>query len=224
MDDLGDLAELRLLVVQATFRRDGTGRLSPVWHEWRDGGFHVVTGSRDVKAAQLWRDPRASIVACEHSPPYREVELRVTAGRDRSSGHGRSRREGACCLNCTGSAWPPRSGQAEPACGSRLLTGRSGKVGGDDVGGVPVEAAAGTVVAHRRARVGVRGGFLHVPKRYSGVEHCGDERVQQRMRPDLLGDPGAAGDPADHSRGAVPVQPVAVASKEDRPLAALAYR
>src|SRR5262245_60804992 len=79
MDDLGDLAELRLLAVLATYRHDGTVLLSPVWHEWRDGGFHVVTSSRGVKAAHLRRDPRASIVVCEHSPPYRGVELRGNA-------------------------------------------------------------------------------------------------------------------------------------------------
>lgn len=79
MDDLGDLAELRLLAVLATYRQDGTVLLSPVWHEWRDGGFTVVTGSRDVKAAHLRRDPRASIVVCEHSPPYRGVEVRCRA-------------------------------------------------------------------------------------------------------------------------------------------------
>jgi PPOX class probable F420-dependent enzyme len=85
VDDLGDFIELRLLAVLATYRRDGTVLLSPVWHEWRDGGFNVVTGSRDVKAMHLRRDPRASIVVCEHSVPYRGVELRsraqlVTAG------------------------------------------------------------------------------------------------------------------------------------------------
>jgi PPOX class probable F420-dependent enzyme len=79
MDDLGDLAELPLLAVLATGRQDGTVLLSPVWHEWRDGGFTVVTGSRDVKAAHLRRDPRASIVLCEHSPPYRGVEVRCRA-------------------------------------------------------------------------------------------------------------------------------------------------
>ena len=87
MDDLGDLAELGLLAVLATYRRDGTVLLSPVWHEWLDGGFNVVTGSGDVKAAHLRRDPRTSIVVCEHSPPYRGVELRchaqlLTAGVD----------------------------------------------------------------------------------------------------------------------------------------------
>jgi len=79
MDDLGDLVELRLLAVLATHWRDGTVLLSPVWHEWRDGGFQVVTGSHDVKAAQLRRDPRASIVVCEHTPPYRGVEVRCHA-------------------------------------------------------------------------------------------------------------------------------------------------
>lgn len=87
MGDLGDFIDLRLLAVLATYRRDGTVLLSPVWHEWRDGGFNVVTSSRNVKAVHLRRDPRASIVVCEHSVPYRGVELRsssqlVAAGVD----------------------------------------------------------------------------------------------------------------------------------------------
>jgi PPOX class probable F420-dependent enzyme len=77
MDDLGDLAELPLLAVLATYRRDGTVLLSPVWHEWRDGGFSVVTRSDDVKIKHLRRNPRASIVVCEHTPPYRGVELQT---------------------------------------------------------------------------------------------------------------------------------------------------
>jgi PPOX class probable F420-dependent enzyme len=78
-DDLGDLLELALVAVLATYRRDGTVLLSPVWHEWRDNGFNVVTGSRDVKAAHLRRDLRASIVVYEHGPSYRGLELRATA-------------------------------------------------------------------------------------------------------------------------------------------------
>ena len=77
-DDLGDLLELPLLAVLATYRRDGTVLLSPVWHEWRDNGFNVVTRSTDVKAAHLRRDPRANIVVCEHGPPYRGLELRAS--------------------------------------------------------------------------------------------------------------------------------------------------
>ena len=76
-DDLGDLLELPHVAVLATYRRDGTVLLSPVWHEWVDDGFNVVTGSGDVKAAHLRRDPRASIVVCDDSPPYRGLEVRA---------------------------------------------------------------------------------------------------------------------------------------------------
>jgi PPOX class probable F420-dependent enzyme len=78
-DDLGDLLELPIVAVLATYRRDGSVLLSPVWHEWRDGGFNVVTGSGDVKPGHLRRDPRASIVVCDDTPPYRGIELRATA-------------------------------------------------------------------------------------------------------------------------------------------------
>jgi PPOX class probable F420-dependent enzyme len=79
VEDLGDLVELPLLAVLATHRRDGSVLLSPVWHEWREGGFNVVTHSSDGKAGHLRRDPRANIVVCEHAPPYRGVELRTNA-------------------------------------------------------------------------------------------------------------------------------------------------
>ena len=78
-DDLGDLLELPLVAVLATYRREGTVLLSPVWHEWHDNGFNVVTRPRDVKAGHLRRDPRASIVVCDDGPPYRGVELRTRA-------------------------------------------------------------------------------------------------------------------------------------------------
>ena len=78
-EDLGDLLELPLLAVLATYRGDGTVLLSPVWHEWRDGGFDVMTSSRDGKAGHLRRDPRANIVVCDHGPPYRGIEIRTTA-------------------------------------------------------------------------------------------------------------------------------------------------
>jgi hypothetical protein len=45
--------------------------------------------------------------------------------------------------------------------------------------------------------------------------------VAQRVRPDGLADPGAARDPSDDP-GAVPVQPSAISSQEDRPGGALA--
>jgi len=65
--------------VLATRRADGGVLLSPVWHQWRDGGFDVVTGAGDVKVKQLRRDPRANIVVYEHVPPYRGIEVRCEA-------------------------------------------------------------------------------------------------------------------------------------------------
>ena len=60
VEDLGDLVDLPLLAVLATYWADGTALLSPVWHEYRDGGFHVCTSGADVKARHLRRDPRAA--------------------------------------------------------------------------------------------------------------------------------------------------------------------
>jgi PPOX class probable F420-dependent enzyme len=76
---LGDLLELPLLAVLATYRRDAGVLLSPVWHEWRDGGFTVATSRGNVKARHIERDPRASIVVCEQTPPYRGIEVRCRA-------------------------------------------------------------------------------------------------------------------------------------------------
>jgi PPOX class probable F420-dependent enzyme len=78
-EDLGDLLEQPLVAVLATRRADGGVLLSPVWHQWRDGGFDVVTGAGDVKVQQLRRDPRANIVVYEHVPPYRGIEVRCEA-------------------------------------------------------------------------------------------------------------------------------------------------
>ena len=77
--ELGDLLLQPLVAVLATYRRDGGVLLSPVWHEWRDGGFNVVTRRDDVKARHLRRDARASILVYEHEPPYRGLELRGDA-------------------------------------------------------------------------------------------------------------------------------------------------
>jgi PPOX class probable F420-dependent enzyme len=78
-DDLGDLLEQPLVAVLATYRRSGDVLLSPVWHEWRAGGFDVVTGHAGIKVQHLRRDPRASIVVYEHEFPYRGIEVRGEA-------------------------------------------------------------------------------------------------------------------------------------------------
>ena len=78
-EDLGDLLEQPLVAVLATHRADGGVLLSPVWHQWRDGGFDVVSRGDDVKIGHLRRDPRANIVVYEHVPPYRGIEVRGDA-------------------------------------------------------------------------------------------------------------------------------------------------
>jgi PPOX class probable F420-dependent enzyme len=82
VDDLGDLPERPLLAVLATRNARGEVLLSPVWHEWRDGGFSVFTGANDVKVRHVRVDPRVSIVVCEQSPPYRGIEVRGDARID----------------------------------------------------------------------------------------------------------------------------------------------
>jgi len=77
--DLGDLLDQPLVAVLATLRTDGTVLLSPVYHEWRDGGFNVWVEQQNVKARHLRRDPRATILVAESDPPLRAIEVRGTA-------------------------------------------------------------------------------------------------------------------------------------------------
>ena len=79
LDELADFLALPLVAVLATYRRDGGVLLSPVWHQWRDGGFDVLCEPNDIKVRHLRRDPRASILVYDNEPPYRGVEIRTNA-------------------------------------------------------------------------------------------------------------------------------------------------
>jgi len=70
----------------------------------------------------------------------------------------------------------------------------------------------------------MRGRFLDIRKWHPGIEGGGDERVPQGVRADQLGDPSAAGYPADDPPGTVPVQPAAIGRQEDRSVRALTDR
>lgn len=79
--DVGDVGDFLIeprVAVLATLRADGSVQLSPVWHEWLDGGFNVWIGLGDVKDRNLRRDPRATIVVAGSEPPLKGVELRGT--------------------------------------------------------------------------------------------------------------------------------------------------
>jgi hypothetical protein len=82
---------------------------------------------------------------------------------------------------------------------------------------VPVERLAAPVVAHRRARVGVRCGLLDIAQRYPGVEGGGDEGVAQAVRGDPLGDPHSPGQPLHCSVGGGAVHSPSFGVDEDRP-------
>jgi PPOX class probable F420-dependent enzyme len=77
VEDLGGFLDEPHLAVLATLWPDGAVLLSPVWHEWRDGGFNVWLGAEDVKTRHLRRDPRATIVVAESGPPLRGIEVRT---------------------------------------------------------------------------------------------------------------------------------------------------
>jgi hypothetical protein len=71
VEELGDFLEQPFNATLATYRRDGSVLLSPVWHEWRDGGFSIFTGENDVKLRHLERRSQASVVVSDNLPPLR---------------------------------------------------------------------------------------------------------------------------------------------------------
>ena len=105
--DLGDLVDQPLVAVLMTHRRDGAALLSPVWHEYRDGGFNVCTSSGDIKACHLRNDPRVILLVAESQPPYRGVELTTQASL-RSEGAVEALRRLAVGCSVTRPATPTR--------------------------------------------------------------------------------------------------------------------
>ena len=75
IDELGDLLKRPYCAVLATHREDGSLLLSPVWHEWRDGGFNIGVPSGDIKLRHISADPRVSVVVFDHSWPGRGLEV-----------------------------------------------------------------------------------------------------------------------------------------------------
>jgi PPOX class probable F420-dependent enzyme len=79
-----ELAELQSLLeapapaVLATYRKDGSALLTPVWFRWTGEAFEVVIAEGDVKLAHLERDPRCTLLVFEAVPPFRGIEIRST--------------------------------------------------------------------------------------------------------------------------------------------------
>ena len=75
VEELADLLEQGLNATLATYRRDGSVLLSPVWHEWRDGGFSIISSPDDVKVRHIQRDGRAVVVVSGNDFPFAGIEV-----------------------------------------------------------------------------------------------------------------------------------------------------
>ena len=75
VEELGDLLELPILAILATRRKDGRILMSPVWHEWDNGGFLITTWANDIKSKNIQNDPRVTVLVTEQVPPYRSIEV-----------------------------------------------------------------------------------------------------------------------------------------------------
>jgi PPOX class probable F420-dependent enzyme len=91
-EDVAALLAAPKCATLATYRRDGTVLLSPVWHEWHAGGFSVVLSEGGINARLVRRDPRVSIVVYEDMPPYAGLELRGAARLSAEDGRDTLRR------------------------------------------------------------------------------------------------------------------------------------
>ncbi len=65
--------------VLATYRKDGTALVTPVWFRWTGEAFEVVIAEGDVKLSHLARNPQCILVVFEAVPPFRGVEVRGAA-------------------------------------------------------------------------------------------------------------------------------------------------
>ena len=79
VEDLGGFIDEPHVAVLATLRADGSVLLSPIWYEWREGGFNLWVEEENAKTKHLRRDPRATIVVAESAAPLRGVEVRGVA-------------------------------------------------------------------------------------------------------------------------------------------------
>jgi PPOX class probable F420-dependent enzyme len=77
--DLSGLLNQPRNAVLATKFADGTTLLSPVWYEWRDGGFTIIIFDGDVKSKHIKRDPRVSVVLSGDEVPLPGIEVRARA-------------------------------------------------------------------------------------------------------------------------------------------------
>lgn len=62
----------RIAVLSYT-KRDGTPAQAPIWYQYRDGRFRMVTAKTSPKAKALARSAHACLTIQDEMPPYRAV-------------------------------------------------------------------------------------------------------------------------------------------------------
>jgi hypothetical protein len=61
------------IAVLCYVKRDGFPAQAPIWYQYRDGRFYMVTAKTSPKAKALARAPRACLTVQDEVPPYRAV-------------------------------------------------------------------------------------------------------------------------------------------------------
>ena len=77
LTEVQSLLEAPSPAVLATYRKDGSALVTPVWFRWACEAFEVVIAEGDVKLAHLARDPRCTLLVFEAVPPFRGIEIRA---------------------------------------------------------------------------------------------------------------------------------------------------
>jgi len=65
--------------VIATYRKNGTVKLSPVWFRLKGDFFEVVIADDDVKLKHITRDPRVTLLIFESTAPFRGIQVHRSA-------------------------------------------------------------------------------------------------------------------------------------------------
>jgi hypothetical protein len=70
------------IAILSYVKRDGTPAQAPIWYQYRDGRFFLVTAKTSPKAKALARTKRACLTIQDEMPPYRAVIVdgEVTVG------------------------------------------------------------------------------------------------------------------------------------------------
>jgi PPOX class probable F420-dependent enzyme len=71
--DLERFVDAPRIAILSYVKRDGTPAQAPIWYQYRDGRFAMVTSTTSPKAKALTRTTRACLTIQDEMPPYRAV-------------------------------------------------------------------------------------------------------------------------------------------------------